>query len=84
MASDDCYKPHPRLTPGECVWSLVKNGRQVDCELRFHSEAYGWECQCLLEGELAEGRRFALRELALQEADVQRRRLSAKGWHAPI
>jgi hypothetical protein len=90
MASDDWYRPHPRPAPprqptaGERVWSLVKPGRQVDCELRFHGEAYGWECQCLVDGELAEGRRFTLRELALQEATVQRRRLSAKGWHPPL
>jgi hypothetical protein len=76
MAGDDWYKPHPRPapprqpTPGERVWSLIKNGRQVDCELRFHRKAYGWECQFLLDGELAEGRRFTLRELALQEGDV--------------
>jgi len=31
----------------------------------------------LYAGEPAEGRRFELRELALREADVQRRRLSA-------
>jgi hypothetical protein len=65
------------------VWSLVKNGRQIDCEPRFHGESYGWECQFLLDNQLAEGRRFVFRELALQEADVQRRRLLAKGWHAP-
>src|SRR5918992_4837526 len=29
---------------GERVWSLRKDGRQVDAELRGHGE-YGWECQ---------------------------------------
>jgi hypothetical protein len=47
--------------PGEPIWSLRKNGRQVDCELRFHGESYGWECQCLYDGDLAYGQRFVLR-----------------------
>jgi hypothetical protein len=89
MADDDWYKPNPRPrppqqpSPGERVWSLRKNGRQVDCELRFHGEAYGWECQCLHNGELAYGKRCPLRALALKEAEAQRRRLLAQGWLAP-
>jgi hypothetical protein len=88
MSRDDSYTPHPERapprqpTPGERVWSLIKNGRRIDYELRFHGDAYGWECQFLLDGELAEGRRCT-RELALQEADVQRRRLFATGRHTP-
>lgn len=39
--------------PGEHLWSLRKNGRQVDCELRFQGESYGWECQCHHDGVLA-------------------------------
>jgi hypothetical protein len=57
---------------------------QVDCELRFHGESYGWECQCLHEGELAYGQRFILRELALAEADAQRVRLLREGWTVPV
>jgi hypothetical protein len=89
MADDGWYKPNrppipPRQpTPGEHVWSLRRNGRQVDCELRFHGESYGWECQCLCDGELAYGRRFPLRAHALEEADTQRRRLLTAGWTAP-
>ena len=89
MADDDWYKPQPRPkpprqhTPGERVWSLCKNGRQVDCELRFHGEPYGWECQCLHDGELAYGKRCPMRELAVKEAEVQRRRLLTLGWAPP-
>jgi hypothetical protein len=27
------------------IWCLRRNGRQVDCEHRFHGESYGWECR---------------------------------------
>ncbi len=89
MRDEDWYKPHRPLAPtrqpkqAERVWSLRRNGHQVDCELRFHGESYGWECQCLTDGELAYGRRFVLRALALEEAEAQRARLQQAGW-APV
>ena len=89
MIDDDWYKPHrppappQQPKPGEHVWSLRKNGKQVDCELRFHGESYGSECQCLHDGELAYGQRFILRELALREAEAQRQRLMRDGWKLP-
>lgn len=54
MADDDAFcSPNHASTiqprqpkPGEHVWTLHKNGRRVDCELRFHGESYGWECLC--------------------------------------
>jgi hypothetical protein len=70
--------------PGEHVWSLRKNGNQIDCELRFHGESYGWECQCLHDGLLTYGQRFALHEHALGDAEEQRKRLLNCGWAAPI
>ena len=90
MADEDWYKPNrppapPRQpTPGERIWSLRKNAHEIDCELRFHGEAPGWECQCLYDGELAYGRRFLLREAALEEAQAHRQRLSAEGWKAGL
>ena len=89
MADEDCYKPHRptpparQPTPGERIWSLRKNGRQIDCELRFHGESYGRECQCLADGELAYGRRFVLREAALEEAEAHRQRLK-KALDRPV
>ena len=68
---------------GEHVWTLRKAGRQVDCALRFHGESYGWECQCLHDGELAYGQRFVTRAGALAEAEAQRARLLREGWTAP-
>lgn len=60
---------------------VAAEGRQaIDCELRFHGESYGWECQCLHDGVLAYGQRFVLREGALGEADAQRQRLVNEGW----
>ena len=85
MADDDWLKLHapapPRQpTSGEHFWSLRKNGSRIDCELRFHGEPYGWECQCLHDGELAYGQRFIRRAGALEEAEAQRQRLKTQGW----
>ena len=61
MADDDWFEPH-RLAqmarqpkPLERIWAMRKDGKQIDCELRFHGESYRWECQCLHEGVLAYG-----------------------------
>jgi hypothetical protein len=89
MADDDWFKPHPTPRPprqptqGEPIWTLVKNGRRMDCELRFHGESYGWETQVLDGGELIYGQRFPLKAGALAEADAQRTRLLAEGWATP-
>ena len=61
------------------VWSLRKDGKQVDCELQFHGESYGWECRCLHDGELAYGQRFIMKAGALEEAEAQRARLLKEG-----
>jgi hypothetical protein len=57
MADEDWYNPIARPparqpTPREHIWSLRKNVHQIDCELRFHGESYGWEVQFLERGEL--------------------------------
>jgi hypothetical protein len=62
------------------VWTLTKRGKRIDAELLFHGESYGWECQCLHEGELAYGQRHAKKEGALREANAQRQRLMNEGW----
>jgi hypothetical protein len=59
---------------------LGKNGRQVECELRFHGEPYGCEVQFLHTGELAYGQRFVKGSDAIQNAERQRTRLLAEGW----
>ena len=89
MADDDWYKPNPPQPPprvpkpGEWQWTLVKNGRRYDCELRFHGESYGWECQLLEDGEIRYGPRFPLHAGAVAEADAQHARLLREGWAAP-
>ena len=91
MDDDDWYKPHhgqippSRLPkPGEPIWTLLKNGRRVDCELRFQGESYGWEVQFLHDGVMAYGQRFIMRGGALAEAESHRLRLMAEGWTAPV
>jgi hypothetical protein len=74
--------PPRQPKPGEHVWSLCKPGRRIDCELRFHGESYGWECQFLEDSALRYGQRFVLHEHALEEAEAQRWRLIGEGWIA--
>jgi len=59
---------------------LRKNGREIDCELRFHGEPYGWEVQFLHNGELAYGQRLVKRSDAIENVERQRTRLAAEGW----
>ena len=74
--------PPPRKPrPAEHVWSMRKNGKQVDAELRGHGE-YGWECQFLHDREVVYGRRWDLREQAIAEANSERQRLERAGWLA--
>jgi hypothetical protein len=87
MTDDDVwYKPNgpksaPRLPkPGERVWSLVKDGRRLDCELRFQGESYGWECQVLEDGVLRFGSRFPSHAGAVAEAEAKRERLLRNRW----
>jgi hypothetical protein len=87
VSDEPFYRPNLKLDvrqpkPGEHVWALFKSSRRVDCELRFHGEPYGWECQCLYGGELAYVRRFVLRAGAIEEAEAQRQRLIGQGWLA--
>lgn len=73
-------RPSPRTpSPGEKIWSMTKNGKRVDAELRDHGE-YGCECQFFYNGELAHGRLWRTREEAVGEAEAKRRELGAVGW----
>jgi hypothetical protein len=79
------HKPKPVVRPkppNEPVWTLSKGTKSVECEIRYHGEAYGFECVCLFNGELVYGRRFALKAGARKEAEVQRQRLISEGWRA--
>jgi hypothetical protein len=78
------HQPAPprKPQPGERLFEVVRAsaGAPMSCELKFHGESYGWECQCLYDGELAYGRRFVLRAHALEEVEAHRTRLLAEGW----
>jgi hypothetical protein len=62
--------------PGELLWSLRKDHRQIDCELRTHG-TYGVEVQLLREREFYAGRMFPTREIALQWAEEERQAIEA-------
>jgi hypothetical protein len=66
------------------VWTLNKNGSQIDCELRFHGEPYGCEAQILLNGELRYGQRFLTLAAAMRAAENRRQRLVNEGWTPPL
>src|ERR1700680_1700861 len=76
MSDEPFYAPNrttaPRQRqPGEHLWAVRKDGRQLDCELRDHG-AWGVEVQVYREREFPFGRRWATRALALEEADEQK------------
>jgi hypothetical protein len=63
--------PPPERQPFEHAWSVRKEGRQLDCQLRGHGE-YGWEVQLLRNGDWFYGRRYPTRALAQAEANAIR------------
>ncbi len=63
------------------VWSMLREGRQMDCELRYHGD-YGVEVRVSDRGEFAFSRLFRAPELAIAEAYEQRERLERRGWTA--
>lgn len=72
--------PPPRTPrPAERVWSMTKNEKRVDAEVREHGQ-HGCECQFLYNGELAYGRLWPSRVAALTAVEEKRRELEAKGW----
>src|SRR6202521_3697534 len=78
MSDEPFYAPNrttaPRQRqPGEHLWAVRKDGRQLDCELRDHGP-WGVEVQVYREREFLYGRRWATRALALEEADQQKAR----------
>ncbi|HZT76948.1 MAG TPA: hypothetical protein VFA27_09840 [Vicinamibacterales bacterium] len=77
-------KPTPRTTRrGEPVFSMTKNGRRLDAELRDHGE-FWCEIQFLVDGDLVYGRLWPNRSVALVEAEVKRVELNARGWTPSI
>jgi hypothetical protein len=57
--------------PGEHLWSVQKDGQQLECELRDH-DAWSAEVQIYRDGEFLYGRRWPSRALALEGADDQK------------
>lgn len=64
--------------PHERRWTLTKNGKRIDAELMFHGE-YGVKIQFLHEGVMAYGRRWTLREQAVQGAWTKAREAATLG-----
>ena len=87
MADDDWYKPRRppaparQPKPGELLFEFVRESdyAPMSCELRFHGESYGWEVQFIERGELFASRGgFALRELAVRWADIERQAIERR------
>jgi hypothetical protein len=72
--------PAPRKpTPGEPVWTMRKDGKQLDAELRSHGE-WGWEYQFFSNGSFIYGRRWQTRAAVMSEIDEKRQELERRGW----
>jgi hypothetical protein len=63
--------PAGKPRPGEPLWSVRKEHRQFDCELRYHGE-WGVEAQILRDRELLYARTFLTGELAVRWANDAR------------
>lgn len=72
--------PSPHPTPNDRVWTVLKAGQRIDCELRFLKDPAEWELRFLFGGDLAYGRLFVLYEHALEGAEAQRQSLIDGGW----
>jgi hypothetical protein len=79
MTDDPFYAPNhktqPRQrTPGEPLFSFrTADHRQVDCELRFLGESWGWQAEFYIDREFSRSRSFVTREGAAQWAEAKRR-----------
>lgn len=71
--------PARKPRPAEPLWSMCKDGHQIDAELRGHGE-YGWELQLLRDGGFYAGRRFDLRAQAVAHGNEIRSDLERDGW----
>ena len=73
------HKPAPRRRPrpGEPLWSVQKGDETWSAELFFRGEDVGWEAMILRDGDLASGRTFVLRDLAVGWAKNERDRLES-------
>jgi hypothetical protein len=86
MTDEPFYSPNWKLPPprtkprpGESLWEFRQNHVTRAAELRYHGE-WGVETQILRNGELASGRRFPTRALAIAEADAVRREIEKDTW----
>jgi hypothetical protein len=82
MGDQSFYAPNRTIAtrqprPGERLWAIRKDGQHLACDLRDHGP-WGVEVQIYREHEFLYGRRWATRALALEEADDQKRRISAR------
>jgi len=86
MADDEPFyapdrKPAaPRQSqPEHHLWTLTKNGRRTECEIRIFGE-WGAECQLLKNGEFYTDRRFPKYTAAVQYAQQERAALEQGAW----
>jgi hypothetical protein len=73
-------RPEPRKARvGEHLWSMRKDDKRVDAELRDHGK-HGVEIQFRYQRDFVYGRRWATRELAIAEGEDKQRELEECGW----
>jgi hypothetical protein len=70
--------PERQPRPGQRIWSLWKQARRIDCELRTFED--GAEVQLFVNDGFDSGRRHASAEFALRAAEDLRAWLSPAGW----
>ena len=71
-------RPERQPRPGQRLWSLSKEARRIDCELRTFER--GAEVQVFVDDGFYSGRRHVATESALRAAEEIRARLTQAGW----
>jgi hypothetical protein len=64
-------------SPGELVWTIIRSGARLECELHFEVAAGTWLAMVYRSGWPISGQRFILREEAMQWAEGESRAMEA-------
>jgi len=70
--------PERQPRPGQRIWSLWKQARRIDCQLRTFE--CGAEVQLFVDDGFYAGRRHVSLEFASRTAEKIRARLTHAGW----
>ena len=80
MTNYDPFRPLPQTKPrpNEKLWDVWVRHKLFSCELKYHGE-FGVEAQIFEDGWLLVGRRFDMRQLAVNWAMLEKEDIEKGG-----